>query len=66
MEIYYISTTPVNDNYVFSSILAARNIYAGLGRSTASAVLLVMISVCHLSALLLFLTNNLIVIIIIF
>ena len=41
MEIFDGSTAPVNYNYVFSSIPAARNKYAGLGRSTASAVLLV-------------------------
>ena len=41
MEIFDGSTTPVNYNYVLSSIPAARNKYAGLGRSTASAVLLV-------------------------
>ena len=41
MEIFDGSTTPVNYNYVFSSITAARNKYAGLGRSTASAVPLV-------------------------
>ena len=41
MEIFDESTTPVNYNYAFSSIAAARNKYAGLGRSTASAVLLV-------------------------
>ena len=41
MEIFDGSTTPVNFNYAFSSIPAARNKYAGLGRSTASTVLLV-------------------------
>ena len=41
MEIFDGSTTPVNYSYAFSSIPAARNKYAGLGRSTASAVLLV-------------------------
>ena len=45
MEIFYGSTTPVNFNYVFSSIPAARNKYAGLGRSTASAVPLVVFHV---------------------
>ena len=41
MEIFDGSTTPVNYNFVFSSIPAARNKYAGLGRSTTSAVPLV-------------------------
>ena len=45
MEIFDGSTAPVNYNYVFSSIPAARNKYAGLGRSTASAVLLVLSSI---------------------
>ena len=42
MEIFDGSTASVNYNYVFSSIPAARNKYAGLGRSTASAVPLVL------------------------
>ena len=41
MEIFDGSTTPVNYNYVFSSIPSMRNKFAGFGRSTASAVLLV-------------------------
>ena len=41
MEIFDGSTTPVNYNCVFSSIPAACNKYAGLGRSTAATVPLV-------------------------
>ena len=41
MEILDGSTTTVNYSNVFSSIPAARNKYAGLGRSTAPAMLLV-------------------------